>query len=479
MQGEKEVIKDIEEKKEKALNISMKEGAVNSFAGSIGDSFATPFALALKATPLHIGILNSIVSLISPIAQWYGNNLMEKQSRKHIILKFIVLQILFTLPLALLGFLVWKGYFVSSAVYILITSYTLISICIGVSYSTWFSWMGDLVAPENRGKYFSKRNMLTGTVSIIALLIGGFVLDTFKTKGLVLVGFSILFLASSLFRTISYRLIKKQYAPEFKLHKRDYFSLLDFVKRFDNFGKFAVYYAIFNFSLMIASPFFSVYMLEELKFSYITFMIVTLSSSVFYIIFSPIIGKFSDKYGNRKLLFIGTFLISFNPLLWLIIKQPIFLVLIPNLLVGIANAALSLGITNFTYDASKPQHRALCVSYSNILAGIGAFFGALLGGLLLKYSLGSLNIFFFVFLISGILRLLSSILLLKNVKEIKKVKRFPGIHIPHIHAFKTIHTEIESFSNFTHHTYTEGLKIWNPSLLNVLQKESKKKTILQ
>src|SRR3989344_1871077 len=74
--------------------------------------------------------------------------------------------------------------------------------------------------------------------------------------------------------------------------------------------------AAFFFALMIASPFFAVYMLEELDFSYVTYTTILLSSGIFYLIFLPLAGKFSDKYGNLKLLYIANFLFVLSPLLW-------------------------------------------------------------------------------------------------------------------------------------------------------------------
>src|SRR3989344_9276346 len=100
-----------------------------------------------------------------------------------------------------------------------------------------------------------------------------------------------------IFRSISTRITKKIFNPNFRIRRGYYFSFWDFLKNYDNFGKFAVYQAAFFFAVMLSSPFFAVYMLEDLKFSYVTFTIVTLSSSVFFLIFSPLAGKFSDKYG--------------------------------------------------------------------------------------------------------------------------------------------------------------------------------------
>lgn len=440
---EKDVFKGLDVKKRRALNVSIKEGSAVSLASSLGDTYITPFALALKAQPLHIGILSSISGLVGPIAQFFGSKLMESHSRKNIVSTFALLQAMFWLPLAILGFLFWKGFSGNYLIYALIIGYTLIAILGGIAYPAWFSWMGDLVPAKARGAYFSKRNFITGAAGLVAVIIGAFLLDYFKTKGIVVIGFILFFILAACFRISSYTLLRKQYNPSFKLKKNYYFSFWAFLKRFDNYGKFAVYHALFEVALMIASPFFAVYMLEELKFSYVTFMAVTISSSLFYLIFSPIVGKFSDNYGNRKLFIIACTLFSLNPLLWMIIKSPLTLILIPQIIAGFANAAFVIAVTNFTYDAVKPQHRSICVTYTNILAGIGIFVGSLLGGLLIKYApVALMKPFLFVFLIAAIARFTVTFFLIPHIKEEKKVERLPPLHVDLSHPFKTIRAEI-------------------------------------
>ncbi len=430
------------EVREKALRTSVSEGAAAGFSTSIGETYITPYALALKASALYIGVLSAISGLISPLAQLLGSNLMEKHSRKKIVLLFAILQALTWIPIAILGYFFWKGMSSQATIILLIIGYGLFAAFGGVGHPPWFSWMGDLVPENKRGSYFGKRNKAIGAVSIAAVLIGAFLLDAFKTSGFIFLGFAILFGLAFTFRTISYFLLKKQFAPPLHLSKDYYFSLWDFLKRFDNFGKFAVYHALFNFALMIASPFFAVYMLEELHFSYTLFMIVSISSSVFYLIFMPLIGKFSDHYGNRKLFALSCILFSLNPLLWIFIKKPLFLILIPQLISGLANAAFIIGVTNFTYDAVRPERRGLCTAYFNILAGVGIFIGSLLGGILLKYLHTSIAPFVVVFALSALLRFAISFLIVKEIKEVKKVDHLPPMHIHWTHPFKTIHAEI-------------------------------------
>ena len=53
---------------------------------------------------------------------------------------------------------------------------------------------------------------------------------------------------------------------------------------------------------MIASPFFAVYMLRNLGFSYLTFMMVMMSQVLFTILAMRVWGKFADKYGNYEVI---------------------------------------------------------------------------------------------------------------------------------------------------------------------------------
>lgn len=172
-------------------------------------------------------------------------------------------------------------------------------------------------------------------------------------------------------------------------------------------------------------------------------MAVTMSSSVFYILFTPIVGRFSDKYGNKKLFLLGCTLFSLNPLLWIFIKNPLGLIFFPQVIVGLANASLVLAVTNFTYDAANEQHRALCTSYTNILAGIGIFIGSLIGGFLIKYAgIFALGSFMVVFGISSIARFFVSFVFISKIKEERKVSRLPPMHVKLVHPFKALHAEI-------------------------------------
>ncbi|MBI2631571.1 MFS transporter [Candidatus Pacearchaeota archaeon] len=433
-------------KKQRALKISIKEGSASGFSDSIGSTYIVPFVKELNGGAIHVGILSAVSGLIAPIAQFFGNNLMEKYSRKRIVSRFTLIQGLLWIPIAILGFLFWKNIALSYLIPALIILYVLLAATGGIVFPALFSWMGDLIQEKSKGSYFGKRNRIISIVSLIALVFAAISLSILKNIILPIILLSLFFIIAFISKYISYKLIKKQYEPKFRLKGGYYFSLWAFINRFDNYGKFTIYHAFFNFAIMIASPFFAIYMLEELNLNYIIYTIVTMSSSVFYLLFTPLVGKFSDRYGNKKLLHLSTFLFSINPLLWIFIKSPIILILVPQLLVGLANAALVIGVTNFTYDSVSAKHRGLCVAYFNILTGIGIFIGSLLGGFLIKYvQLSSYSPYLLVFALAFIMRSLVSIIFLPKIKEVKKVSRLPPMHVNITHPFKSLHSEIGWF----------------------------------
>jgi MFS family permease len=414
-------------KKKRALVLSKIDGSFSSLMSSISNSFIIPFALALGASNFFIGMLSSFKGLAGPIAQLSSLHLMEKSSRKKIVLFMILLQALMIIPLILLGimfwFNVWKDYLPA----LLILFYSLHIGFGAVAGPIWFSWMGDLVPEKRRGRYFSKRSRVIGFVAIVSVLLAGFLLDFFKTKGLVLIGFSVLFSIAMVARMVSLSVLARQYHPKFKLEKGYYFSFRNFLSHSykNNFGRFALFFGLMYFAVNIASPFFAVYMLEELEFSYILFTVITLSAGVFSLLFIPFWGKFSDRYGNHLVLKICSLFIPLYPFLWLVSGHPLYLILVPSLVGGIFWGGFNLAAFNFIYDSVEPQHRALCSSYVNVLMGIGLFFGGLVGGGIAKFVswefMGS--IFFTVFLVSGIVRVLVVFNLMPYIKEIREMKR--------------------------------------------------------
>jgi len=293
--------------------------------------------------------------------------------------------------------------------------------------------MKDIVS-KDRGAYFGKRNMIAESLLLSTLLAGGFILDYFKHTKL-FIGFCILFGFAFIARSVSAYLLSRHYEPELKLEKGYYFSFKQFLLKIpkSNFGKFCLLVSLIMLATAIASPFFSVYMLKELQFSYTLWTVIIIASSLSTILFMPVWGKFADKYENVKVLRITGMFIPLASLLWLLAPFLIkinFTLLVVYLFVveSISEciwAGFNLSAINFIFDAVTRQRVQLCIAYFNIMNGIGIFIGATLGGIIssMDFSFGWLTPLLFVFLLSGILRFLVYLAVISKIKEIKNVEK--------------------------------------------------------
>lgn len=419
--------KRIIELRHKARRLSIKEGCFTSIKTSLGDYYITPFAIAINSSNFLIGMISSISGLVGPISQWFSSRLIEKYKRKKIILTATFYETLTWIPLILIAFLFYKGILTSLLPLLLLLFFSLYVIIANITSPAWFSWTGDLVDEDYRGKWFSKRNFILGFVSIIFTIIAAFFLDFLKKQGQIIFGFIILFFIAMIVRFISRSYFKKTYEPKLKLKKGDYFSFWQFIKKApkNNFGRYVLFRTLMDFTVCIASPFFTVYMLRNLNFSYVTFMLVTLSQIFFGLLAMKQWGKFADKYGNYEVMKLTILFIAIYPILWLISPSPIYLILSPALIGGIAWAGFNLAAGNFIYDSVSPQKRGLALSYYNLLNGIGVFLGAGLGAILVKtLTITFMDKLLFIFLISSFARFASGLIMLPYVKEVRKTEKF-------------------------------------------------------
>ncbi len=421
--------------KKKAREISIKEGCAYSVSEGTGIRYIAPYALALNASNMQISFLSSLPSLAGTFSQLFALKAMHKFSRKSLAFWGAFLQAIMWLPILGLG-IFYSFFNVNSGALpaLLVLLYTILMAVGNYFIPAWASWMKDIV-PDHRGSYFGRRTRLCSFVFIVASLLGGLILDYFK-KTNVFWGFAILFSIAFIARAISAFLFRKKYEPKFVQQDGYYFSLWEFIKKmpFNNFGHFTIFYAVMYLAVMISSPFFAVYQLKDLGFSYSQFIIIGIIPTVASMVFLPLWGKFADYYGNRKIMQICGALIPLVPILWLFTiffphRYASFVwpyLLLAESFSGLAWAGFNLSTSNFIYDAVSRERMAICVAYFNIATSVATFIGATLGGILSSTSLHlfGLSTLLSVFLISGIARFAAYFAMIRKVHEVKAVPKF-------------------------------------------------------
>ena len=123
------------------------------------------------------------------------------------------------------------------------------------------------------------------------------------TKNIFL-AFSMIFAGAAISRFFSAYFLSQMVEPPVVAPKSKQASIFELSRTLGstNIGKFIVFNALLIFSTNLASPFFSVYMLSDLKFSYLTYFIATAIPTLVTLLCIPFWGKRIDRNGNIKVL---------------------------------------------------------------------------------------------------------------------------------------------------------------------------------
>ncbi len=414
---------------DRSLRHSVRDGAAYAVMSGSGETYFSAFAVFLKASTAQIGFLASVPPLLASFAQllsaWLGHVF---GNRRAIILAGAGLQALVWLPMLWLPWL--DSVYRVEWFIVLVTLYYAFG---NLAAPQWSSLMGDLVSEKKRGRFFARRTAISSISSFIALVLAGLVLNHFDGNEATKWGYALLFLVACVARLVSlYHLVRMH-------HPSDRVAVIDVpierptwhdIKN-SRFAGFAGYFALIQFSVALASPFFSVYLLRDLEFSYLEFMLLAAVSVIMQFLTLNLWGRFSDSFGNRVILRVCGSLIPLVPLSWLVSTDFVYLLVVQGL-GGMVWAGFSLSASNFLYDLVPPHKRVTYMAAHNVLAGIGVFAGALLGGylgsvmpdryLLMGYELIFESPLYNVFLLSFLCRALVSMVLIPRIHEVRRVQ---------------------------------------------------------
>lgn len=364
---------------EESLQHSVKDAAAYAVMMGIGETYLSAFALFLKASTPQIGLLASLPPLLGSFSQllsaWLGRLTGQ---RKPIILVGAGLQALAWLPIVVLPLL-----FPSAAVPLLIVSVIIYHCGAHLAAPQWASLMGDLVPIKRRGRFFARRTRVVSLVTFVSLATGGLILHAATEAGSTLAGFVSLFAIAMCARGVStYHLARMHddggHVAALKLPlKQAWWRQLGQ----SNFVRFSLFYASMQFAVAIASPFFAVYMLRDLQFSYAQFMANTGMSVLAQFLTLTQWGRISDVFGNRRVLSVTGLMLPLMPLLWTVSSNMWYLLFV-QMLSGLSWAGFTLGASNFLYDLVAREKRATYLAIHNVLSSTGLFCGAILGGYL-------------------------------------------------------------------------------------------------
>ena len=368
------------------------------------------YAVALGASIGVVGVLAAISNLVAALALWPGAVLAERTRRY----KFLVLATgggpgrAAFLTLAVVPWIATGN----KALIALAVATIARSLLGNLAMPAWGAFAAEFVPEGMRGRYFSSRNFARQVAGLASAPIVGFII--YRLGGLS--GWQVAWLLSFVLASISsafyFRIPGESHfgvtapAPEPARTRQPSVILRD-----RNLLWLVATTGFFQLSVMIAGPFFSIYLVERLGASTAWVGISYAFMPLAGIISQPILGRLNDRYGPKWLLVVSGLLLPIAPWLWMAATEPWHIIFI-NIIAGVMWAANLLATFNVVLQIAPADKRPTYTGWQQAGIFFASFLGPLIGGFLIA-AIG----FKLVFFLSGAGRFVATLVLWRMVSE--------------------------------------------------------------
>jgi MFS family permease len=374
---------------QKGLKLVIGDGlAAEAMTTFTGGAFLVAMALLLGASNFQIGLLAAMptfTNLFQLLSIW----LVRKYNNRRAI--SVICSVFARLPLLIVGSLAlfFSSYSVSLLVFFLFFYYFFGSI----AGPSWNSWMKDLVPEKSLGSYFSKRSSYTQTLNVVLSLSLAFLVDYIKKHHpqYELTTYASMFIFGGVVGLTGAWFLSRTPEPQSYLARENIFRLFKRPIQNHNFSSLLVFNSAWVFSLNLATPFFTVFLLKsmQLPLSYIIVLgIISQLSSIFTI---RIWGRYADKYSNKTIIAIGAPLYILCIIAWCFVGiythfyANLALLIAIYIFTGISTAGINLSLTNVGLKLAPKEEAIVYLSVKNIITAFFSSIAPLIGGWLADY----------------------------------------------------------------------------------------------
>jgi MFS family permease len=390
------------------VKLSHFEGALFALMIASTESFLNYYAVKQNISAFQIAILATLPLLCGAMAQISIPKLISEKNLGHSIVWTMLIQVI-----GVLGILhtVYQQFSYSHLLFFACIYF------IGGQSSTplWIDWASRIIPRRHFRKYMANRSEFTWYLILffyVSLALLGQYTSWFKTITIFIIGA----VARIISCTVQYFIIRRPIPvrplsphsqnenTEIKLRIEPNTKKLIFV--------FIYLTAFFRMAVVMSGPFFYPYMLNELKLSMTSFVILTSMPFLGRAIFFSRWGRAGTHYSAFIGVMIAALYISFIPIIWTLTSNYYYLLGL-EIISGIAWGGLELNqvlmIQNFVHHKSRIYlggHMAL----SNFLSVIGAIIGS--------YFISKNYSFYMVFRLSAFFRLAVALCLVLFARRI-------------------------------------------------------------
>lgn len=400
------------------LRAILYDGMAFSVMVGSGETYLAPFVLAVGMGQVEAGLISSLPPLAGAVLQLASPAAVRRlgSHRRWVVICAFV-QALSFLPLVAAALL---GRIPSAFAFLIATLYW------GAGMSTgpaWNTWVGTLVPPPIRARYFARRTRVTQLGTVIGLLIGGGLLATGRAEGFELRAYATLFLLAGVCRFLSTYFLWSQSEPvplPPGLRRVPARELLANLRR-SHEGKLLGYMLAVQLAVQVSGPFFAPYWLEQLHLTYVEYTALIAISFGTKILVMPALGGVARRSGARGLLWFGG--VGIVPLasLWLVSDSMPYMISV-QILAGVMWGAWELATFLLVFEAIREEERTSILTTFNLANAVAMVGGSLLGGAILHFF-GEARIgYMVIFALSSCARVLT-LPLLRRVPDVRLLSR--------------------------------------------------------
>ena len=374
------------------LTLFFYDGLFSAASDKIILTYMTIYLLTLGVTRQQIGLLSSLSNLSNAVFLLPAALLVERSGeRKGITIKSAIASRVMVVLMALVPFILMGS---SALIWTILILVLLREASNNFAYPGWMALTGDIVPIEGRGRYFGARNFVMGLAGMLVALVIGEAITRIGEP----VGYQLAYLLAALLGAISITFFARLIDPVQKQKKntdeeKDEIINLTFldslkdiipsIKKQPHFIKFAIYVAVWNFSINIAAPFFNVYMVDTLFLTAAMIGVATVANTFANMLVQRQVGLLADRWGNRIVTIIFVSLIPILPLMWGVWVKQYWHVILIQILGGILWGGFNLVSFNNLLFQTPQDQRARFSAYYQIIVTLSLSAGAALGSLLI------------------------------------------------------------------------------------------------
>lgn len=365
-----------------ALRASVAEGALATVMSTLlGGVFLTAFALRLGANEMQIGLLAATTSL-AHLSQLLGSWAVERSGRcKRVCMIASWISRLLWLPILLVPF-IFSRVSGEGQAWCILALLVVSSSFASVGGVAWLAWIKNLVPDEMRLRFLGRRHIFNATLTFSMSLASGLFVDAWtRAYPSSLLGFILVFAVAVACGLVG--LLILQTMPEATDRITVAVPLGSLVKApltDGNYRRLIAFYATWNFTSNLATPFFAVYMLAILQLSFATVTLLLMLSSVMGLAVTRLWTRFGDRFGTINMVLVATLADVACPLLWLLVSPGTLWILVPIHLLGVFAAPIAIGPNVLSLKLSPAESGSGYMALFNAITGPLTAAGAVVGG---------------------------------------------------------------------------------------------------